>query len=382
MKKGISLTIRMILMIVALAIVFGIIFGVRQLELRKENKIRELLKQRVPVVSAVEVASADWQQTLTSIGATRAVMGVDVTTESAGIVKKIYFVGGSDVKKGQTLVVLNNEPDIAKLRSLQAEAILARKTYMRDVRQFKIGAVSKKQLESDEYSYKSAVALTKEQQALVNEKIIRAPFSGRIGIVLINLGQYLRQGDQIANLQALDPIFVDFNLPQNQLSNIHVGETVNIVVNDLSKNSYSGKVSSINPEINKSTRTFTAEAKLANKSKSLLPGMFVTGDFIIGAPKKYLTIPRNAVAFSSFGSFVYLLSQSNQKSNGKILWKVTQVFVKTGSSRGNQIQILSGVKEGDYIISSGQLKVTNNAMVMINNSVQPSDNPNPKIINH
>lgn len=380
MRFNTKLVTRMILMLVAVGILFGIVFFIKYLEKEAQKKYRETHKVTIFVVSTMKVNYETWQTILKASGSMRTVKGVDVTTELSGMIREIYFKAGSYVQKGQLLVLLNIDPEVAKLHSLEAQATFAKITYFRNKHQYAIGAISKEQLDSNESSYKNTAALVAQEKAIIAEKTIRAPFSGKLGISLIDPGQYLNPGDKITTLQTLDPIYADFNLPQENLPNVEVGQTVDIKLDNFPNNAFTGKITTINPKVDKNTRNVMVEVTLSNPKYLLLAGMFVTGEITTGSPKKYLTLPQAAITYNPYGDYVYILNKTNQKKNGHPVWKATQTPVTTGDTRGNQVVVLSGIKAGDLIVTSGQLKLQNNNLVVINNTVQPSNNPNPKIV--
>lgn len=376
-----KLITRMIIMLIGVGILFGIVFFIKYKEKQADKKYREAHRVPIFVVSAMKVPYVSWAQLLKGSGSLRTVKGVNVTTQLAGMVRNIYFSAGSYVHKGQLLVLLNIDPDVAKLHSLEAEAEYAKITYFRNKRQYAIGAVSKEQLDSDEANYKNTAAQVAEQKAIIEEKTIRAPFSGRLGISLVNPGQYLVPGDAISNLQTIDPIYADFNFPQENIPNIKVGQSVSVNLNNFPDKTFTGNITTINPAVDENTRNVIVEVTLSNPEHILSPGMFVSGAITIGAPKKYLTLPIAAIAYNPYGDYVYVLTKTKQTEKGYPVWKATQKVVTTGEVRGNQTAILTGIKEGEMIVTSGQLKLQNNSLVVINNKVQPSDNPNPDITN-
>lgn len=331
-------------------------------------------------VSAMKAGYSSWSSQLEAVGSLRTTQGVNVTTELAGMVETIYFTSGSFVKKGTLLVQLDIAPDVAQLHSLQAAAKLAAITYTRDKAQYTIGAVSKQTLDTDQANLDSDNAQVVEQIANIAKKTIRAPFTGRLGINMVYPGQYLNPGSSIVILEKLDPIYVDFYLPQEVISHAQVGQTVNMTVDTFGSKNFTGKVTTVNPEVDTNTRNVWVEATLPNANDQLLPGMFTTVNVTTGAPQSYLTLPQTAVNFNSYGDVVYVLQPFDKKDEkGDALWKATQTFVTTGATRGDQIVVLKGIKAGDMVVTSGQLKLKNGSIVKIDNSVVPSDSANPSV---
>jgi membrane fusion protein (multidrug efflux system) len=304
------------------------------------------------------------------------VRGVDVTTEVGGIVRSIGFVPGQEVAAQALLVQLNADSDIALLHSLEATADLAAIVLKRDRAQLAVNAVSQAQVDSDSADLKAKLAAAEQQRALVAKKTIRAPFAGRIGITAVNPGQYLNPGDKIATLQTFDPIYIDFNVPQTQLEAIAVGQTVSVSADGLSNQTFKGRVSTIDTRFDPTTRNITVEASVANPGKKLVPGMFARAVVDSGAVLRYLTVPQTAITYNPYGTTVFIaLSSKNDK--GEEVLTAQQIFIKTGPTRGDQVAILSGVKEGDLLITSGQMKLKNGSPVHIDNSAAPLNDAAP-----
>ncbi|MCK9193000.1 MAG: efflux RND transporter periplasmic adaptor subunit [Nevskia sp.] len=378
-------------------------------------------------VSTQVAASAEWLQELSAVGSLRAVRGVDVVSEVPGLVQNIAFKSGQEVKAGTPLVQLVADTDIAHLHSLQASAELAETNYKRDLLQFEAEAISKSQLDTSALTLKGAKALAAEQAALVAKKTIQAPFSGRLGISTLNPGAYLNAADKIVTLQQLDPIYVDFSLPQQALTQLRVGQKISAVSDSFPEQTFAGEISVINPIIDTDTRNVLVQATLRNPDRKLLPGMFASVKIVVGAPQRYLTLPQTAVTFNPYGETVFVIvhrgeenaadpnkPQALQQTEG--LGKADadlkaeeaakakaakgekdekpkdaapasteppplvarQLFITTGPTRGDQIAITSGLKEGDEVVTSGQLKLKNGVRIVVNNSVVPANSPDPK----
>ena len=325
----------------------------------------------------MKVEYSDWQPKLTAAGSVRAIKGVNVTTELAGLVTKIMFTPGSTVKEGAQLVQLNADAEIGQLQSLQAQAALALITYNRDKLQYKIQAVSKQTLDADFQNLRSLTGQVAQQAATVAKKNIRAPFSGRLGINNVNPGQYVNVGDSIVSLQSLDPIYVDFYLPQQALAQIKMGQDVALAMDTYPKITFHGKITTINPAVDVTTRNVEVEATLPNKDYKLTPGTFGTVNIDTGTPKRFLTLPQTAISFNPYGNIVYIVNENGKDDKGKPILTATQAFVITGETRGDQITVLKGLKEGQTVVTSGQLKLKNGSQIAVNNSVTPQNSPNP-----
>lgn len=369
----------MFFMILAVVILFGAIFGFKRFVAMKQKEFIANMGNQTVTISATAAQTATWDNQILVTGSTRTVKGVNVTTELSGMIREIDFQPGSDVKQGDLLVKLDIAPDIAKLHQLEAQAAFAKITLDRNKKQYSFGAVSKETLDSDVANFESTAAQVEEQKATIDKKIIRAPFSGRLGISQVNPGQFIDAGTAIVNLQTLDPIYVDFYLPQQDIPQIHVGQEIDMTVDRAPNITFTGKITTINPIVDTDVRNVEVEATLPNADKVLLPGMFTNVSITTGKPQSYITLPQLAITFNPYGALVYLLKQTNEKQNNQPVWEATQQFVTTGPSRGNQIAVLKGIKVGDMVVTSGQLKLKNGSRVTINNSVQPSDNPNPDV---
>lgn len=370
------MTKRMFIMlggIVLLVVVLGLGFFMH---------IRSLMaaapKPTPQVVSTIIAHTSQWQPQLKSVGTLSAEHGVDISSEVAGQVRSVHFQSGQDVKAGDVLVQLNADADVAQLHALEAAAELAAITLKRDQAQLAVQGVAQSQVDNDAADLKSKKAQVAQQAAVVAKKTIRAPFAGRVGITSVNPGQYLNAGDKIVTLQQIDPIHIDFNLPQSQLSAVHTGQKVVVQTDGTADKQFVGSVNAINPKVDPNTRNVQVQALIANPGRKLLPGMFANASLDTGKQMPYLTLPQTAITYNAYGSTVFVVVPAGKDASaagGNLVAK--QVFVQTGPTRGDQVAILSGVKEGDQVVTSGQVKLKNGIAVAINNSVQPANNPNP-----
>jgi membrane fusion protein, multidrug efflux system len=351
-------------------------------------------------VSTTKAQYQDWLPQLGAVGSLRAERGADLSAEVGGIVDQIQFNSGDNVKAGQPLLQLRAADDLAHLESLRASAALAETNYQRDKAQFEAQAISQAVLDSDTATLRSARAQVAEQQALLAKKFVRAPFAGQIGIRAVDLGQYLAPGTKIATLQQLDPIFVDFSLPQQSLAQIHVGQKVQALTDVLPQKSFAGEITALDPQVDTDTRNVKVRARLRNPEHELLPGMYTNVSVAVGAPVRYLTLPQTAVSYNPYGATVYVVVPQSKEAGGNAGHPeehappgatgngasglahsdlvAKQAFVTTGATRGDQVAILKGINEGDEVVTSGQIKLRNGALVTINNSAQPSDDANPQ----
>ncbi len=368
---------RMILMLVAMGVVLGGYFGFQQFKAKMIHGFLASMANPPQTVSTMAAAMQTWQPQVQAVGSLRAANGATLSLEVGGVVDRIDFKSGEDVQAGQVLLRLRADDDTAKLAALDASAALAQVNYDRDLRQFRAQAVSQAVVDSDLYALKNARALADEQRAVVAKKTLRAPFAGHLGIRAVDLGQYLNPGTAVVVLQALDPLFVDFSVPQQALSRVAVGQTVTAGVDTFPTDTFRGKIIAVNPQVDAESRNVQMRASLPNQDHLLLPGMFATIDIAAGAPEQQLTLPQTAITYSPYGSTVYLVEQTNETAAGQPRLVARQRFVTTGATRGDQVAVLSGVKPGDVVVSAGQIKLHNGTPIAIDNTVQPSDNPAP-----
>jgi membrane fusion protein (multidrug efflux system) len=387
------MTKRMLIMIggvVVLVLILGFGFF-----LHIQKLIASAPKPSPQTVTVTKVSSQDWQPTLAAVGSVVPVRGVDVTTEIAGLVREIHFKSGQDVRKGDVLVELNADSDKAQLAALEAAAELSATTLKRDKAQFDAQAIAQAQVDSDAADLKSKRALADQQRAIIDKKTIRAPFAGKLGITTVNPGQYVNPGDKIVTLQTIDPIYVDFNLPQKAVGSLQVGQVVNVTSDGFAGVTFPGKITAISPKVDTTTRNIVVEATLTNAKHQLLPGMFANASVEVGDKKHYLTLPQTAITYNPYGSTVFVVMTADeaaaaaragaasgaasapaQAASGSGLI-VQQAFVTTGETRGDQVAILKGLKEGQQVVTSGQVKLKNGTPIVIDNSVLPANSPNP-----
>ncbi|MHB0991593.1 MAG: efflux RND transporter periplasmic adaptor subunit [Burkholderiales bacterium] len=377
MTKG--TTKRMIVMLLLVGLVFAGIFGFQQFRNQMIKKMISGKGAQAQAVSTIVAEPTEWQPTVDAVGDFRASKGANLSTEVGGLVTAIHFESGKNVQKGQLLVDLNSAPLRAQLAQLQASAHLAKVNYDRDVAQLKIQAISQAVVDTDAANLKIAQAQAAAQAATIDQKAIRAPFSGRLGIRQIDLGQYIAPGATIVSLQKLDPLYVDFTLPQTEIGLIHLGDKVAIQTNALADKNFTGVVSAIEPQIDTATRNLKVRASIRNPEGVLLPGLFATIRVNQGSTKQYISLPATAIAYNPYGSTVFIVKNSGKNVGGKPALTVEQRFVTTGPTRGDQIAIIKGVKAGEVIVTGGQMKLHNGAAVFVNNSVVPANNPHPEV---
>jgi len=368
---------RMIVMLVAVGLVFGAVFGFEAFKAKMIQQAIAALSNPPQTVSTITARSQEWLTKLEAVGTLRAINGGNISSQVAGTVSAIHLQSGTDVKKGTLLVELSAAEDIARLAALKATTALAQANYDRDRTLLKSHAVSQQTVDTDFATLQSDQAQVAQQQALVDYKSITAPYSGRLGIRQVDLGQYIAPGAPIVTLQQLNPIFVDFYLPQQSLAKIKVGQPVTAKVDTYPEVTFSGEVSSVNALVDTATRNVQVRATVNNPEEKLLPGMFATVDIDVGAPQNYVTLPKTAIAYNSYGDIVYIVESKAENGKNQPQHVARQTFVTTGPTRGDQVAVLSGVKDGDRVVTAGQVKLHNGTPIMINNAVEPPNSPNP-----
>ncbi len=368
--------LRMTVMLLLVALVGGGLVAFQQFKAGIIQHIVTTIRSQVPTVATAKASMQQWQPRLTAVGSARASNGADLAAEIGGVVDQIDFESGQSVVAGTILLRLRPDDDGARLAQLQASADLANITLHRDLKQFAVHGVAQATVDSDAANLKVAQAQVAAQQAVMAEKVVRAPFAGRLGVRQVDLGQYIAPGTAIVTLEQLDPMFVDFYLPQQALGEVAVGQKVEVTADAYPGKTFAGVVSSLNSKVDPTSRMLQVRASVPNPDGKLLPGMYLAVAVDAGRARPLVTIPLAAVAFNPYGSLVYVL-HDEKDAQGKEQQVVRQKFVKTGASRGDQISILKGIGAGDVVVTAGQLKLHNGSAVKIDNSLQPTDNPTP-----
>jgi membrane fusion protein (multidrug efflux system) len=373
------MTKRMVLMLLGVFVVFGVVFGIIVGKGLLIKHFLSTMAQPPQTVTAGKADVSEWQPKITAVGSLRAVSGADLSLEVSGVVDVLAFNSGDDVEKGTALLKLRSDDDEAKLESLQATAELDTITYDRDLKQIKLQAVSQATLDTDAANLKNAKAQVAQQQAILDKKTLRAPFAGHLGLRQVDLGQYLGAGTVIVTLQALDPIFLDFFVPQQAIDQVRLGQSIAAKVDAYRDQTFTGEISAINPKVDANSRNVQVRATFKNADHKLIPGMYATVDIPTGAPQNLITLPQTAITFSPYGDTVYIVDSKGAGADGKTQLVARQSFVTTGSTRGDQVAVLKGVSEGDMIVTSGQLKLHNGSTVLIDNAVTPTADAAPNV---
>jgi membrane fusion protein (multidrug efflux system) len=371
---------RMLIMLILVGAVLGGLFGFKAFVNGKIKEAMAGMANMPQTVSATKAETSDWQPTIDAVGTLRAVRGAELSLEVPGVVETISFQSGDEVKAGQVLLTLRKEDEEARLQSLEATASLAQITYDRDLKQLKAQAISQAIVDNDEANLRNARAQVAVQKAILDKKTLRAPFDGKLGLRQVDLGQFLAAGTMIATLQSMDPIFVDFLLPQQAVARINVGDRVRARIDAFPGHTFEGRITAINPKIETSSRNVQVRATLPNADQKLMPGMFAAVELDTGTAQRLVTLPQTAVSYNPYGSLVYLVDDRGNGVDGKPELVARQVFVTTGATRGDQVAILKGVSEGDTVVTSGQIKLRNGVPVVVDNRAVPSNDAAPKIV--
>jgi membrane fusion protein (multidrug efflux system) len=314
---------------------------------------------------------------LNIIGTAEAIQGVTVSADLPGTVARINFESGKAVHTGDVLVELDTRQERAQLAAAEAQRDLAGINFGRTQELVKQGVMARTEYDNMSAQQKATEAQVGEIRATIERKTIRAPFSGILGIRQINLGQYLAAGQAIVPLQAINPIYVNFGVPQQTSAQLLGGRTVRVTSDDLPGAGFTGRVTAVDSVINEATRNIQVQATLSNPQGKLRPGMFVQVELGVGANRQVITLPASAINYAPYGDSVFVVGELKDPK-GKTYLGVRQQFVKVGGSRGDQIAIVSGLNPGDEVVSSGVFKLRNGAGVKVNNKVQPPNNPKPK----
>lgn len=326
-------------------------------------------------VGATEAAEVLWQSRLPAIGTLSAALGVELTAEVSGVVSEVLFESGQRVEAGEPLVVMSSDVEQASLATAEAQADLARVEFERQQNLLKRQSISQSQFDQARSSLRQATARADELRATLAKKRIEAPFAGRIGISQVDPGDYLSPGDSIATLQKLDSLFVDFFMPEQYYPQLQVGQPVLVKVAAFPEEVFQAKVVAINPKVEASSRNLQIRATVANPDEKLLPGMFAELELVLPGEPARVVVPETAMTFTLYGNSVYVITprlneqgQVLQDENDQPVLEVQRRFVKTGQRRDGQVVVLEGLKAGEEVVVSGQLKLDNGARVTIDNS--------------
>jgi membrane fusion protein, multidrug efflux system len=328
-------------------------------------------------VTTVIAQQEEWPMTLSAIGTIAAVQGVTVSADLPGTVAQVRFDSGRAVRAGEVLAVLDTRQEQAQLAAIEARRELAQTTFARVQELLTQKVISKAEFDRATAELQQTEAQSAEVKAIIERKTIRAPFSGVLGLRQVNLGQYLGGGDPLVTLQSLNPIYVNFGVPQQSAGDIPVGRAVTLTTPDGRGATWRGRVTALDSLVDQATRNIQVQATLSNPDGKLRPGMFVQTEVALGPGQPAIVLPASAINYAPYGDSVFVVGDLTS-DDGKTYRGVRQQLVKVGTSRGDQVSIVSGVKPGEEVVTSGLFKLRNGAAVQINNAVRPANDPAPK----
>ncbi|HRX61625.1 MAG TPA: efflux RND transporter periplasmic adaptor subunit [Candidatus Competibacter sp.] len=372
---------KIIFTLVIVLILVGTLAGIKGLQFKTMFAQGANFVPPPETVTTTEAKQDTWQPTLTAVGSVAAVQGVVLGAEMSGAVKNIAFESGATVRAGDLLVELDSSVEQAQLRSAMASADLARLNLerARELREKKM--MSQADLDSAEAQAKQANAQIDNTRAVIAKKAIRAPFAGRTGIRQVNLGQFLDNGAAIVTLQSLDPVYVDFSLPQQDLAQLGVGMAVRVTTDAFPSQNFEGKLTAINPEVDAVTRSVRLQATLANPAGKLRPGMYVNVAAVLPQMERVLMIPATAVLYAPYGDSVFVVEDKKDEKTGATGKVLNQKFVRLGKTRGDFVVVTSGLEAGQTIVTTGVFKLRNGMSVVVDNKLAPSLQLAPKPAN-
>lgn len=375
------MTKKIIFTLIGLLALVGLLVGAKVLQFQTMFAQGASFTPPPEPVTTAEVKPDRWQPTLTAIGSITAVQGVMVSAEISGTVKNIAFESGATVKTGELLVELDTAIEEAQLRSAAASADLARANLdrARTMRDKNMGSAA--DFDTAEAQAKQAVAQIDNIRAAIAKKTIRAPFAGRLGIRKINLGQFLDNGAAMVTLQSLDPVYVDFALPQRYLAQLRAGMTVRVAADAFPTQNFEGRITAISPEVDSVTRNVRLQATLANPKGRLQPGMYVEIAAVLPETEQILMIPATAVLYAPYGDSVFVLEDKKDEKTGAVTKVLNQKFVRLGPTRGDFVVVASGVEAGQILVSTGVFKLRNGMSVVVDNALAPQPQLAPKPAN-
>lgn len=366
-------------LILVLGVVVVLLAGLGFAKFRQiESAVQASSFQPPPeAVTSVVTRREQWPATMNVIGTTEAVHGVTVSADLPGTVARINFDSGMAVREGEILVELDTRQEKAQLASLEAQRDLAQQTFGRTQELLNAGVISRAEYDQATSQQKATEANVGEIKATIARKTIRAPFSGILGIRKVNLGQYLPAGSPIVSNQSLNPIYVNFGVPQQEATKVRIGRSLHVTAEDIAGKVFTGNVTAIDSEVDPTTRNIQIQATFPNPEGKLRPGMFVQVELPMGASRDVIALPASAINYAPYGDSVFVITDLKDPK-GQNYRGVKQTFVKVQGSRGDQVAVISGLNAGDEVVTSGVFKLRNGAAVQVNNKVQPGNSSAPK----
>lgn len=371
------LSLRVFIAIIGLLIVLGTLGTIKGLQIKSMVAYSENFVPPPQTVTVAEVTSTAWETSIRAVGSLKAVQGVMVSAELPGKVMRIAFEPGIRVKAGQLLVQQDISAETAELKSAESEAALARKNLKRSQDLVEQKVVPTANLDDNQARYEQAAARVDLIRAAIDKKTIKAPFSGKLGIRQVNLGEYLDSGQHIVSLQSLNPIFVNFQLPQREFARLSTGLKVRVIADALHDETIEGKITAVNPEVNRQTRNIEVQATISNPDERLRPGMYATVEVVLPAQDTVLTIPATSVRYAPYSDSVFLVEPGGEDKDPKQM-VLRQQFVRLGDKRGDFVVVRDGLDEGQQVVTTGVFKLRNGQPVVIDNQLAPEFETAPR----
>jgi membrane fusion protein (multidrug efflux system) len=367
---------RMLVMLTATALIVAALGFVKFKQIQTAIAQGAAFQPPPEAVTTIIAGEEQWPSTLSAIGTVAAVRGVTISADLPGVVDRILFESGQAVHEGDVLAVLDTRQERAQLQAAEAQRELARVSYQRMEGLLNERVVSRAEFDRANADQRQADARVGEVGAAIERKTIKAPFSGVLGLRRVNLGQYLSAGDALVSLQSLDPIYINFGVPQQSVAQMKRNRSVRATADDQPGIELTGRITAIDSIVDERTRNVQVQATFANADGRLRPGMFVQTEILLGANRAVVSLPASAVSYAPYGDSVFVVADM-KRDDGQIYKGVRQQFVKLGATRGDQIAVLSGLRAGDEVVTSGVFKLRNGAAVLVNNKVKPANNPKP-----
>jgi membrane fusion protein (multidrug efflux system) len=377
-RKPMVMPKRIIISLMGLMVLIGGLAGIKYLQIERMTAYGDNFVPPPEVVTTATAKKDSWESFLTAVGSLEAVQGVVVTAELTGKVVHIAFEPGTMVEADDLLVQQDTSVESAQLRAAEAEVALAKINFKRSKELVAAKTISQSDFDNADAQFKQAVAQADNIRAMIGKKTIRAPFAGRLGIRQVNLGQTLNEGDEIVSLQSLDPIYVNFLLPQQRLAQVHSGLAIRLTTDAFPEQVISGKITAINPQVDAATRNIRIQATVENPAELLRPGMYVNVSVVFPDRIEVLTIPATSVLYAPYGDSVFVVEKKKNDTNEPSGLVLNQKFVRLGESRGDYVSVMSGLKQGETVVSTGVFKLRNGQAVVIDNTLSPEFKQMPK----
>ena len=367
------------LTIVGLLVIAGALVGTKILQFSAMAAAGAAFVPPAETVTATNVTEAVWENSLSVTGSLAAVQGVTIATELASKVVAISFESGAKVQAGELLLKQDTSTEEAQLGQLEATLALAKINLDRNLELLTQKTISQSEFDASEAQFRQASAAANNIRALIAKKTIRAPFAGRLGLRLVNVGQSLREGDAIVTLQTLDPIYVNFSLPQQRLPLLAVGGKVRVTSDAVEGSAVEGRITAIAPEVDTVTRNVRVQATLGNKSEQFRPGMFANVTVLLPATGANLVIPATAVLYAPYGDSVFVIDEKKNEKSGAVEKILRQQFIRLGSTKGDFVVVTTGLKAGEQVVTTGAFKLRPGMSVTIDNTLAPKAELAPKV---